>query len=78
MSTGLVKPGMSLAQACDAISAQAEAIRAENDSRIGVWTEVGSKSVLVGLSLRGVGRGVITIDKAEYSGMRLAEIVAAL
>lgn len=78
MSTGLIKPGMKLLQACEEVSRKAEEIRAASSSRVGVWTETGSRSVLVGVSLRGIGRFVITIDKAEYSGLRLAEMVAAL
>lgn len=72
----ILKPGMSLEEACDAIRAEAEKLLAvKPGTRLGLWTEVGRKSVLVGVALAGGASCVLSIDRAEYDGMRLLEAV---
>lgn len=75
MTTGLIKPGMTLEQACEAVCDEADRLRTSNGTRVGLWTEVGARSVLVGLSIAGVGASVVQIDRAEYDGMALMDLV---
>ena len=75
MTTGLIKPGMTLEQACDAVCGEADRLRTESGSRVGLWTERGTRSVLVGLSIAGIGAAAIQIDCAEYGGLALMDLV---
>ena len=71
----VLKPGMSLEEACEAIRAEAEKMLAGSGARLGLWTEVGRKSVLVGVALAGKASCVLSIDRAEYDGMKLLEAI---
>lgn len=72
MATKLVE-GLSAQAAAEAVAAAA-ARELEPGKRLGVWTEVGSKTVLVGIAVPG-GMATITIDRAEYDGLKLLGII---
>jgi len=74
MTAGLIKPGMSMEQAADAV--RGAAIDKANESGdLGLHTETGRRSVLVGLARKGKGAVVFTIDLAEYDGLKLLEVL---
>lgn len=47
-------------------------------AEVGIWTETGRRSVLVGIARRGRCAAVIEIGREEYNGMRLMELLDAL
>ena len=71
----VVKPGMSLEEACDAIRFEAEGRLSEPGVKLGVWTEVGQRSVLVGVAIAGKASCVLSIERAKYDGMKLLEAI---
>lgn len=73
MSTAIIR-GLTRDEAVDAV--RDAAVRALGDSaQRGVWTEVGNATVLIGLALRGVYAMVIEVDRAEFDGVTLAELL---
>ena len=74
MTTSLIT-GMKYPEAVDAIGAAAAAALRPSD-RIALWTEVGEQKVLVGIAQPGKASFVMEVDRAEYSGLQLAGILA--
>jgi len=74
MTTGLVR-GMKLEQACDAVRDKAIEMLEQGGGELGFWTETGNGSVLVGVARRGQAAATMLIDRGEYSGMKLLEIL---
>lgn len=73
MTTGLIKRGMTMEQAAEAVVGAAERLRAKTDAPISVWTETGRESVLVGIARRGQASATMLIPRSEYDGLKLLE-----
>lgn len=75
MTTGLVE-GMSLERAAALVAAKAVEMLGRSESAdLGVWTETGKRSVLVGFARRGKAAGVLAIPIEEYDGVKLLELM---
>ncbi|MEO8297071.1 MAG: hypothetical protein ABI574_04610 [Burkholderiales bacterium] len=76
MTTGLVD-GKTLSQAADLVREKAIE-QLGTGSGVGLWTETGRQSVMVGLALAGRGAVVVTIPRAEYNGLEVLQLVAGI
>lgn len=75
MTTGLVN-GMSMEQAGQAVMRKAEEVlRRRPTNELGIWTETGRRSVLVGVARRGRASTTLLIPKDEYDGMKLLDLL---
>jgi hypothetical protein len=74
VSTALIR-GMTSAQAVDAVREAAVGAMEQGGSALGVWTEVGNSTVMIGLSRRGKHALVVEVDRAEFDGVKLGELL---
>lgn len=77
MTTGLVRRGMSLEEATQAVAAKAEERLRETGSDLAVWTEIGRESVLVGVARAGAATSTMLIPRNEYDGIAMYERLCA-
>lgn len=70
--------GMTLDQAKQFVIEKAEACMREGGSQIGIWTETGNHSVLVGLAQVGKPSVTVAIPRAEYCGLRVLRSLGVL
>jgi hypothetical protein len=70
--------GLSLDAASRVVAAKAaEQLQLNPGAEVGVWTEQGNSSVLVGIARRGKATSTTLIPKAEYDGLKLLELLEA-
>ena len=74
MTTGLVL-GMTLEQAGQAVMKKAIEAREASGSEVGIWSEVGRKNVLLGISRRGKASTTLLIPIEEYDGLKVLEML---
>lgn len=74
MTTGLIRPGMSMEQAAAAVRNKAIELAKESGG-LGMHTEMGNRSALVGVARLGKGAVAFTIAREEYDGLKLLEIL---
>lgn len=73
MTTSLIE-GLTFKQAVAAVVDAAEKALKPGD-RIGFWTEHGKDKVLIGVAQPGRASFCLEVDKADYSGLMLAELL---
>jgi hypothetical protein len=45
------------------------------DRDLGVWMEVGNRSVMIGIARAGVGACVVQVSREEYDGLAFMDII---
>jgi hypothetical protein len=68
--------GMSLRRACEYVRDKAiEQLDGKPEVEIGFWTEMGNKSVMVGIARRGKAAVAVLVPKEEYDALKLLQIL---
>lgn len=75
--TRLIK-GLSLEKASRLVADKAAAqLALDPNAEVGIWTETGNTSVLVGIARRGKATSTMLVPRNEYDGLKLLAMLGA-
>lgn len=69
----VIPSGLTYEQAIEWVREQA--VKALEHAPLGIWTEMGKRSVMIGIARAGGNACVIEVDRAEYDGTKLLEMI---